>query len=162
MKVSATEPDWGRETPHKLWDPPRRLLGALRAYQKGGFVRQRLAVLRHVFWSAVSGADIPLNTKIGGGLRMPHPNGIVFHPDAEIGVNCTILQQVTIGMNRGREGAPTIAGHVDIGPGARILGPIQIGEHAVIGANAVVLQDVPAGCVAVGVPARILKRHNTS
>ena len=83
---------------------------------------------------------------------MPHPNGIVIHPLAEIGVNCLIFQQVSIAA--GEHGAPQIGGHVDIGAGAKILGPVKIGNHAKIGANAVVLRDVPENCTAVGIPAR--------
>ena len=94
------------------------------------------------------------NSQIGGGFAIPHPNGIVIHPDAQIGPNCLFFQQVTIGM-RGSEGVPTIGGHVDIGAGAKVLGGLRIGDHACIGANAVVLSDVPAGATAVGIPARV-------
>jgi serine O-acetyltransferase len=102
----------------------------------------------------VTGADIPLNCKLGGGLLLPHPNGIVIHPEAEIGPNCLLFQQVTLGV--GDRGAPKIGGHVDIGAGAKILGPVTIGRHARIGANAVVINDVPEGATAVGVPARVI------
>ncbi len=88
---------------------------------------------------------------------MPHANGIVIHPDALIGPNCLIFQQVTIGT-RGPGGAPQIGGHVDIGAGAKILGPVKIGNHVVIGANAVVLSDVPDNCMAVGIPAVVKPR----
>jgi serine O-acetyltransferase len=106
-------------------------------------------------WSVVTGADIPINCQIGGGLRMPHPNGIVIHQDAVIGPNCLIFQQVTIGMRDG-SGAPRIGGHVDVGAGAKILGSVTIGNHAKIGANAVVLSDVPEGATAVGIPAKVM------
>jgi serine O-acetyltransferase len=112
------------------------------------------AVLRHRYWSVITGADIPLNCRLGGGLLLPHPNGIVIHPDAEIGPNCLLFQQVTLAVGEG--GAPKIGGHVDIGAGAKVLGPVTIGCHAKIGANAVVINDVPAGATAVGVPARII------
>jgi serine O-acetyltransferase len=112
-----------------------------------------MTVLRHRFWSAITGAEISLGTRIGGGLLLPHPNGIVIHPDATIGPNCLIFQQVTLGG--GDLAAPRIGGHVDIGAGAKILGPVSIGDHAKIGANAVVLNDVPPYATAVGVPARI-------
>lgn len=107
--------------------------------------------MRHRFWSVVTGADIPLTCQIGGGLLLPHPNGIVIHPDARIGVNCLLFHQVTIG-GRNAKGLPVIGGHVDIGAGAKILGPVTIGAHARIGANAVVLSDVEEGAVAVGYP----------
>lgn len=157
--ISAHEPDWAREAPHGA-NPVASvaLLKAIRDYQRPGgrftgLLRRKWSVLRHRFWSVVTGADIPLNTRIGGGLLLPHPNGIVIHPDCEIGPNCLIFQQVTLGA---RNGIPRIGGHVDIGAGAKILGNIHIGDHARIGANAVVLIDVPAGATAVGNPARII------
>ena len=111
-----------------------------------------IVVFQYRFWSAISGADIPLNSKIGGGLLMPHPNGIVIHPDAQIGPNCLIFQQVTIGIGS-KPGLPIIEGGVDIGAGAKILGGIHISAHARIGANAVVVNDIPANKTAVGIPA---------
>lgn len=162
QSVSAEVADWSREKPRQFWDPSRKLLLAIRRYQnyrnRTGIWPKCLCkwfVLCHRFWSVVSGADIPLNCRIGGGLLIPHPNGIVIHPDAEIGVNCLIFQQVTIGT-RDNVGVPVIAGHVDIGAGAKILGPVCVGKHARIGANAVVFTDVPSGTVAVGLPAKII------
>ena len=102
----------------------------------------------------MTGADIPLNCQIGGGLLIPHPNGIVIHPGAKIGVNCLIHAQVVIGARK--NGVPEIEGHVEIGTGAKILGAVRIGAHAKIGANAVVISDVPLGGTAVGLPARII------
>lgn len=168
MGISARTPDWSRERPCRFWDPGRKLLKAVRDYQRlseGGFlagVRRPLVVLRHRFWSAVSGADIPLNANIGGGLLIPHPNGVVIHPAAEIGVNCLIMQQVTLGVREGRAGAPKLGGNVDIGAGAKVLGPVTIGDHARIGANAVLLIDVPAGAAAAGVPARLIREGRSA
>jgi len=98
----------------------------------------------------VSGAEIPLNCHLGDGLLLLHANGIVIHPDARVGPNCLILQQVTLS-----EGV-RLGGHVDIGAGAKIIRPVSIGDHAKVGANAVVLSDVPAGATAVGVPSRVI------
>ena len=165
VHVLAHVPDWSREEKRLLqWSPSRSLLASIRAYQRheasstpwAGLMR-RLCVLRHRFWSVVTASDIPLNSRIGGGLLMIHTNGIVLHPRASIGPNCLIFQQVTIGTADG-EGVPTLGAHVEVGAGARILGPVAIGDHARIGANAVVLCDVPAGATAVGVPARITSR----
>jgi serine O-acetyltransferase len=155
--ISSEIADWTREKPEQFWDPGRKLLLAIRRYQYwrqrrgilASFLR-KILVLRHRFWSIVTGADIPLNCKIGGGLLIPHPNGIVIHPGAEIGVNCLIFQQVTLG-SRDQPGLPVVGGHVDIGAGAKILGPVRVGEHARIGANAVVTADVPPRATAVGV-----------
>lgn len=161
--VSAVEPDWRREKKDFFeWNPSKSLLASIRRYQHSYQlfyvlkpICKIVAVAQHRFWSVVTGADIPLNTQIAGGLLIPHPNGIVIHPDVKIGPNCLILQQVTIGSVEGG-GTPSIGGHVDIGAGAKVLGGLTVGDHAKIGANAVVLIDVPANKVAVGVPARIL------
>lgn len=156
--LSATVPDWSREECNHFWEPSRQLLKSIRNYQKwkerGGICGSLFAagnVLLYRFWSVVTGADIPLNCQIGGGLLLVHPNGIVIHPGASIGPNCLILQQVTI------SDGVKIGGHVDIGAGAKIIRPVTIGDHAQIGANAVVLCDVPPGATAVGIPAKIIK-----
>ena len=149
--------DWTREEPLQFWDPGRRLLATIRAYQRWRGRRgiaanalRKWLVLRHRFWSAITGAEIPLTCKIGGGLLIPHPNGIVIHPQAEIGVNCLIFQQVTIGTRSG-PGVPRIGDHVDIGAGAKILGPVEIGARARIGANAVITNNVEGGAVTLGI-----------
>jgi serine O-acetyltransferase len=160
--ISAETPDWSREACRCFWDPSRRLLRSIRAYQKRKKrndplrLLSRYWALQHRFWSVITGADIPLNCDIGGGLLLTHPNGVVICPEAVIGPNCLIFQQVTVGLGGSKPGAPVLGGHVDIGAGARILGGVKIGDHALIGANAVVLQDVPRHATAVGVPAIIL------
>lgn len=166
-RVSATEPDWTREEPRKFWDPSRKLLRAIRRFQalqnKYGiavWIARQYWKRVHQFWCLVSQNEIQLRTNIGGGLLLPHPNGIVIHPDAVLGPNCLIFNQVTIGIGKaGPDGrhTPIIGGHVDIAAGARIVGGIRIGNHAVIGLNAVVISDVPDGGVAVGVPARVVR-----
>jgi serine O-acetyltransferase len=158
------EPDWSREQCRGFWDPSRRLLNAIRRYQslrgKGWLARQfaNYWVLSHRFWSVVTGADIPLNSRISGGLLLPHPNGIVVHPESRIGPNCLLFQQVTLGVGGRKPGAPTLGHHVDVGAGAKILGGVVIGHDSRIGANAVVLDDLPPGATAVGVPARVVER----
>lgn len=162
---SAEVPDWSRENCSPFeWRPSRQLVQSIRAYQAArargtrlGLLASKVAVLRHRFWSMVTGADIPLNSTIDGGFYIPHPNGIVVHPATRIGPNCLLFQQVTLGTGP-RPGTPVLGGHVEVGPGAKILGGVRIGDHARIGANAVVLTDVPRGAVAVGVPATSSKR----
>jgi serine O-acetyltransferase len=163
MTLSAHEADWRRELSQGFWDPPRKLLLSIRDYQKyhlkkGGIslVNRKVAVLRYHFWTVITGADIPINSNILGGLLIPHPNGIVIHPLAKIGVNCLIHQQVTVGVSRKSLQAPVIEGHVDIGAGAKIIGDITIGKHALIGANAVVTKDVPEYAIVAGIPAKII------
>ena len=123
---------------------------------------KRRWVISHRFWSIVTGADIPLNCQIAGGLLIPHPNGIVVHPTALIGPNCLLFQQVTIGTNGPKEGSPVLEGHVDVRAGAKILRPLRIGRHAKIGANAVVLSDIPENATAVGIPAKTIRNHPKS
>jgi serine O-acetyltransferase len=113
-------------------------------------------VIEYRFWSVVTATDIPVNWQFSGGLRLPHPTGVVIHPSVAIGPNCMIFQQVTI------TGGVKIGGHVDIGAGAKIIGSVNIGDHAKIGANAVVLCDVPPGATAVGVPAKVINAPKTN
>jgi serine O-acetyltransferase len=101
---------------------------------------------------------IPSACRIGEGTHLSYGGiGLVIHPDTTIGKNCRILPHVTIGGKSGSKGAPLIGDNVLIGSGARILGPVAIGDGAKIGANAVVLINVPPYATAVGVPARIIK-----
>jgi len=161
--ISATEPDWSRE--HKAfweWSPSKSLLASIRLYQQSRqfscvarWLVGKLASLLHRFWSIVTGADIPLETTIAGGLLIPHPNGIVIHPKVIIGPNCLIFQQVTIGAAT-VPSVPVIGGHVDIGAGAKILGDVHLGNHVRVGANAVVTKSVMAGKTVVGIPARVV------
>ena len=153
----AEEPKWDREQV-RGWCPSKFLLRAIRDYQRysRGNPLKKLAVLRHRFWSAVCGADIPINTRIGGGLLLHHPIGVVIHPSVRIGTNCMIQSGVVLGWEA--DGTPTIGDGVELGAGAKVIGRVTIGHGARIGANAVVLKDVPAGATAVGAPARVLPR----
>lgn len=167
--ISADEPDWQREKITTFWQPSKKLIKSIRDYQKASMkrsflslFRKKIAVLRYRFWSVVSGADIPLNLNLGGGISIPHANGIVIHPSAVIGVNCLIHQQVTLGVKRHEAKAPRLLGHVDIGAGAKIIGNITIGKHALIGANAVVTRDVPDYAIVAGVPAKVIGTTHAS
>lgn len=99
---------------------------------------------------------LTIETKeIGGGLFIQHGFATIIAAES-IGENCWINQQVTIG-HKGHDGAPTIGNDVIITCGAKVLGPITVGDHAVIGANAVVIKDVEPGAVMGGVPAKRIK-----
>lgn len=151
-------PKWEREKPIKFWDPSRKLLKSIRDYQAINCdsrnpinkVLKKLCVIRHRFWSVITGAEIDLSCQIEGGLMIPHPNGIVIHPAAKIGANCLLFQQVTLA------GEVTLGHHVDIGAGAKILGPLTIQNAASVGANAVVTKNVDAGDTVVGIPAKTI------
>ncbi|PIQ24171.1 serine acetyltransferase [bacterium (Candidatus Blackallbacteria) CG17_big_fil_post_rev_8_21_14_2_50_48_46] len=128
------------------------------------FYALRLGVLSKFFALAnqiVFGCDIARGAKIGGGLFLPHPNGVVIGAHVKIGRNCIIHQGVTLGA-RGEEhelANPIIGDQVEIATGAKILGGVHLDDYARIGANAVVLKDVPAYAVAVGIPARIVRQR---
>lgn len=158
--ASATEPDWSREHLTRPWDPSRRLLKSIRRYQAASGLFSNIAkcywVLQHRFWSIVTATEIPINSRIGGGLLMPHPTGVVVHPNSPIGPNCLLFQQVTI-----TDGVE-IGGHVDIGAGAKIIGPVKIGDHVRVGANAVVTCDIPSGVTVAGIPARIITQDRVA
>ena len=107
----------------------------------------------------LTGIDLPCETVVGRRLTIEHFGGIIISGDTVIGDDVVIRDGVTIGLRRrGVRGAPVIGDRVDIGTGAKILGAIHIGNDVAIGANAVVLDDVPDGSIAVGVPARIRPR----
>lgn len=104
------------------------------------------------------GISIPIGTDIGPGLYIGHFGCIVINGKARIGKNCNLSQGVTIGqINRGsRQGVPVIGDAVYIAPGAKVVGNIRVGNHVAIGANAVVIDDVPDFAACVGIPARII------
>lgn len=107
----------------------------------------------------LAGVSIGDRVDIGPGLLLNHGH-VVIDGTTRIGPYCSIAPFVTIGLNTGGpdvslEG-PTIGRFVFIGTGAKVLGPVKIGDNARIGANAVVLSDVPANATAVGVPARVI------
>ena len=104
------------------------------------------------------GIAIPYDAPIGPGLYIGHFGSIILNANVRIGRDCTLMQDVTIGVaNCGpHQGVPTIGDGVFLGPGAKIFGNIRIGNDAAIGANAVVNRDVPDHAVVVGAPARIV------
>ena len=101
-----------------------------------------------------TGIEIHPGAKIGKGLFIDHGMGVVIGEPAEIGDNVTIYHGVTLGGTGKEKGKrhPTVGNNVIIGCGAKVLGPINIGDEAKIGANAVVLKDVPQGKTVVGIP----------
>jgi serine O-acetyltransferase len=113
-----------------------------------------------LFSEILTGIELPSEATVGRRFRIEHFGGIIISGDAVFGDDCTIRNGVTVGLRHaGQRGSPVIGNRVDIGAGAKILGAIQIGDDVAIGANAVVLVDVPANSIAVGVPARILPRR---
>ena len=106
-----------------------------------------------------TGIEIHPAAQIGNGFVIDHGMGVVIGETTIIGDNCILYQGVTLGGTGKEHGKrhPTLGNNVLVGSGAKILGPVKIGDNARIAAGAVVLNDVPADSTAVGVPARIVK-----
>ncbi|HEX4885000.1 MAG TPA: serine O-acetyltransferase [Casimicrobiaceae bacterium] len=133
---------WHRAVVHRLW--------------RGGF-RWLARWLAH--WSRWgTGIEIHPGATIGRRVFIDHGMGIVVGETAVIGDDCTLYHGVTLGgtsWNKGKR-HPTLGRGVVIGAGAKVLGPVEVGDGAKIGSNAVVVRDVPPGATAVGIPARIV------
>jgi len=133
---------WHRALVHPLWRAGLRWLARWMAH-----------------WGRwATGIEIHPGATIGRGVFIDHGMGIVIGETAVIGDDCTLYHGVTLGGTSWRKGKrhPTLGRGVVIGAGAKVLGPIEIGDGAKIGSNAVVVRDVPADATAVGIPARIV------
>ena len=124
------------------------------------FIARLISQLSRFF----TGIEIHPGATIGKGLFIDHGMGVVIGETAEIGDDVMLYRGVTLGGTGKDKGKrhPTVGDNVVIGSGAKILGPIKIGRNAKIGANAVVLRDVPEGATAVGSPARNIVRTNAT
>ncbi|WP_010217954.1 serine O-acetyltransferase [Sphingomonas sp. PAMC 26621] len=102
------------------------------------------------------GIELPYSVQLGRRVVIEHQGGIVIHGNSVIGDDCVIRQNCTLGIRRidAPADAPILGARVDVGAGAVILGRVEIGAGAAIGANAVVLDDVAPGAIAVGIPAK--------
>lgn len=105
-------------------------------------------------------SSVPASCEIGKGTKFGYGGiAVVLHARTVIGKNCMIGQGVTIGGKSGWYEVPVIGDNVHISAGARILGPVRIGNNVIIGANAVVVKDVPDNCIVAGIPAKIIKEN---
>ena len=100
------------------------------------------------------GVEIGVSSKIGEPVDFPHPRNIVIGEGVQIGNSCIIYHDVTIGQKNGLY--PNIGDNVTIFAGSKIIGGISIGNNVVVGANSVVIKDVPNNCVVAGNPARVI------
>jgi serine O-acetyltransferase len=158
--------DW--RTHERQWY--RQGMWAMTVYRFGNWrYRIRIRALRlpfsmlykllKVVSEILTGIELPCEAKLGRRFRIDHFGGIVISGDAVFGDDCVIRNGVTVGLRyAGQRGAPVIGSRVDIGAGAKVLGAIRIGDDVAIGANAVVITDVPSNSIAVGVPAKIRPR----
>ena len=128
-------------------------------YEKKKFFAARLISQGARF---LTGIEIHPGAKIGKGLFIDHGSGVVIGETTEIGDNCTLYQGVTLGGTGKHVGKrhPTLGNNVMVGTGAKVLGPFKVGDNTKIAANAVVLEEIPENCTAVGIPARVVRRNN--
>jgi serine O-acetyltransferase len=149
-----------------LWALAVYRFGRWRYSLRQAWLRRPFSALYRIlktFAEILTGIDLPCEAQVGRRFRIDHFGGIVISGDAVFGDDCIIRNGVTVGLRHtGHRGSPVIGNRVDIGAGAKILGPIRIGDDVAIGANAVVIKDVPANSIAVGVPARIMPRKRES
>ncbi len=110
------------------------------------------------------GIELPYTAQIGRRVVFEHQHGIVVHGKTVIGDECIVRHGVTFGIRRlsSLHEAPVLGRGVNVGAGAKIIGAISVGDGAAIGANAVVLHDVPAGALVIGVPAKVVERRGAN
>lgn len=109
-----------------------------------------------------TGIEIHPGARIGARFFIDHGSGVVIGETSEIGDNVVLYQGVTLGGVSTSKGKrhPTLGGEVVVGAGAKVLGPVRIGDQAMIGSGSVVVKDIPGGGVAVGVPAKVIARRH--
>jgi len=153
--------DWGSQG---FWAMGVYRFGRWRYGVRPLLLRKFFSLLYKVLYKLIqiiTGIELPCEVKVGQGFVIEHSGGIVVSGFASVGNNCRIRNGVVIGLARIEEpGAPQLGDDVDVGAGAKLLGNIRIGNHVRIGANAVVITDVPDHCIAVGVPAVIKPRRS--
>ncbi|MCP5526684.1 MAG: serine acetyltransferase [Verrucomicrobiales bacterium] len=104
--------------------------------------------------------EISREARIGPGLRLPHPMGLIIAPQVVVGANCDLYADVRLVLANGLREGPRIGNHVFLGDGAKVVGRVNVGDHAVVGVSSVVTRDIPPQATAVGIPARIIDEHN--
>lgn len=141
-----------------LWSPGFQALAGYRLCR--WLVKKRIPILNIFVQRAVeilTGISIPPTAELGKGIFIPHFGGIVINSGSKLGDFCTISHDVTIGNKRPGGGAPVIGDNVYICAGAKVLGEITVGDHCIIGANAVLMESVPPNSVVAGIPAKVIK-----
>jgi serine O-acetyltransferase len=145
-----------------LWVLAVYRFGRWRYQIRWRWMRMPFSAAYRILWLSVeilTGIELPCEAIVGRRFRIDHFGGIIISGDAVFGDDCVVRNGVTVGLrNTGERGSPVIGNRVDVGAGAKILGSIRIGDDVAIGANAVVLTDVPPHSIAVGIPARVLPR----
>ena len=169
------DPDWEADLaryPRRPWFKEQSIW-AIAVYRFGRRVDRRppglwRKALEKVYWLAflltetLTGISISKSVAVGPGLKIWHFGNVFVHKACIIGRNCTLRQGVTIGNREDDGPVPVLEDDVELGAYAQILGGVRIGRGAKVGAMSVVLQDVPAGATAVGIPARIIERKEAA
>ena len=114
-----------------------------------------LVSLIYKHYAYKTGIQMPFGTPVKGGILFAHFGTIIINYGTHIGRNCTIYQGVTIGSMRG-QGVPAIGDNCVLFSGAKVIGKVTIGNNVAVGAGAIVIKDIPDGCVAGGNPAKVL------
>jgi serine O-acetyltransferase len=104
--------------------------------------------------------EVGKNVRIGPGLRLPHPMDLIIAPNSQIGHDCDLYAGVRLVLSHGNKQGPILGSHVFMGDGAKAVGAVKIGDHAIIGVSAVVTKDIPANATAVGIPAKVITHDN--
>jgi serine O-acetyltransferase len=147
--------DW---TQQGFWALVIYRFGRWRYTISSAWVRKPFSLLYKIAFKIIqilTGIELPCEVQIGKNFRIDHFGDIIISGYAKFGDNCIIRNGVTVGLRRIEEAcAPRIGNNVSFGAGAKVLGDIAIGDHVDIGANAVVIRDVPPHSIAVGVPAK--------
>jgi len=158
--LKAHKGDWGSQG---FWVMIVYRFGRWRYTIKSAMIRKPFSLFYKIlykFIQVITGIELPCEVSVGKNFRIDHFGGVIISGFASFGDNCVIRDGVTVGLRRVDDPvAPKIGNNVDFGTGAKVLGGITIGDNVAIGANAVVLEDVPSNAIAVGVPARIRTRE---
>jgi len=140
--------------------------GRWRYTVRPALLRKPLSLVYHLLFKLVqiaTGIELPCEAEVGHGLVIDHFGGIIVSGHAKLGDRCRLRQGVSIGLRHVDDvQAPVLGNDVDIGAGAKLMGPITIGDGVRIGANAVVIADVPAYSIAIGVPAVVQPRRRAA
>ena len=157
--LHAYDGKWGAQG---FWVMIVYRFGRWRYKVRPAMVRKLCSLIYHVLYKIVqviTGIELPCEVVVGRNFVIDHFGGIIISGYAKFGDNCRIRDGAVVGLRRvGEKFAPVVGNDVDIGSGAKLLGPITIGDKVLIGANAVVLCDVPDNSIAVGVPAVVKPR----
>ena len=159
--LTAYKGNWGAQG---FWVMLVYRFGRWRYQVKPALLRKVFSIIYKIlfkFIQIITGIELPAEVNVGKNFIIDHFGGIVISGYASFGDDCRIRNGVVVGLkNINQPIAPIIGNRVDIGAGAKLLGAIKIGDDVIIGANAVVICDVPNNSIAVGVPATIKPRKN--